>query len=62
MRATGVVMQRFNLASDRAFEVLTRVSRIEDLTLDALASQILEEITEAAGQSVDERPVDGAPS
>ena len=44
-RATGVVMQRFRLSADRAFELLTRVSRIHDLTLEALAGQILDEIT-----------------
>jgi hypothetical protein len=31
-RATGVVMQRFQLSADRAFELLTRVSRIPDVT------------------------------
>jgi len=44
-RATGVVMQRFQLSADRAFELLTRVSRIHDVTLEILAGQILDEIT-----------------
>ena len=44
-RATGVVMQRFRLGPDRAFELLTRVSRIHDVTLEVLASQILDEVT-----------------
>ena len=46
-RATGVVMQRFQLSADRAFELLTRVSRIHDVTLEVLADQILDEITDA---------------
>ncbi|MET0694369.1 MAG: GAF and ANTAR domain-containing protein [Propionibacteriaceae bacterium] len=53
-RATGVVMQRFRLSADRAFELLTRVSRIQDVTLETLANQILDEITEAAVQAPDE--------
>ena len=44
-RATGVVMQRFRLSADRAFELLTRVSRIHDVTLEILAEQILDEVT-----------------
>ncbi len=44
-RATGVVMQRFQLSADRAFELLTRVSRIRDVTIDVLADQILAEVT-----------------
>jgi hypothetical protein len=43
-RATGVVMQRFQLSADRAFELLTRVSRIHDVTLEVLAGQILDEL------------------
>ena len=42
---TGVVMQRFQLIANRAFELLTRVSRIHDLTLGVLADQLLDEIT-----------------
>ena len=45
-RATGVVMQRFRLSADRAFELLTRVSRIHDVTLEVLAGQILDELTD----------------
>ena len=47
-RATGVVMERFALTADRAFELLTRVSRIRDLTLEVLAHQILDEVTNPA--------------
>jgi hypothetical protein len=43
-RATGVVMQRFQLSADRAFELLTRVSRVHDVTIEMLADQILDEI------------------
>jgi hypothetical protein len=44
-RATGVVMQRYQLSPDRAVEVLTRVSRMRDVTLETLANQILDEVT-----------------
>jgi GAF domain-containing protein len=44
-RACGVVMQRFRLGADRAFKLLTRASRIHDLTLEVLAEQILDEVT-----------------
>ena len=44
-RATGVVMQRFRLSADRAFELLTRVSRVHDVTIEMLAEQILDEFT-----------------
>lgn len=44
-RATGVVMQRFQLSADRAFELLTRVSRVRDVTIETLAGQILDELT-----------------
>ena len=44
-RATGVVMQRFQLSADRAFELLTRVSRVHDVTIEVLAGQILDELT-----------------
>jgi len=44
-RATGVVMERFQLGPDRAFELLTRVSRMHDVTLEVLAGQILDEVT-----------------
>ncbi len=44
-RATGVVMERFQMTADRAFELLTRVSRIHDVTLEVLAGQLLDEIT-----------------
>jgi hypothetical protein len=57
-RATGVVMQRFQLSADRAFELLTRVSRIHDLTLEVLADQILEEITNPPTQSSDDGPAE----
>ena len=52
-RATGVVMQRFQLSADRAFELLTRVSRIHDLTLEVLADQILDEITNTPTHATD---------
>ena len=54
-RATGVVMQRFQLSGDRAFELLTRVSRMHDLTLEVLAEQILDDITDAPVQATHER-------
>ena len=44
-RAIGIVMQRYQLGQDRAFEFLTRVSRINDVTLEALAAQMVEDIT-----------------
>ena len=44
-RATGVVMQRYQFGPDRAVELLTRVSRMRDVTLEALANQILDEVT-----------------
>jgi len=53
-RATGVIMQRFQLRADRAFELLTQVSRIHDLTLEVLCDQILDEITNAARHTNDE--------
>ena len=43
-RATGVVMERFQLSADRAFELLTRMSRINDLTIEVAAAEILEEL------------------
>ena len=43
-RATGVVMERFQLTADRAFEALTRMSRINDVTIEEVAAQILEEL------------------
>ena len=57
-RAIGVVMQRFQLSADRAFELLTRVSRIHDVTLEILADQILEEITNPPTQSSDDGPAE----
>ena len=47
-RATGVVMERFQMTADRAFELLTRVSRIHDVTLEVLAHQILDDIANPA--------------
>jgi GAF domain-containing protein len=44
-RAIGVVMERYRLTADRAFELLTRVSRINDVTLEDLALQIVDEAT-----------------
>ena len=60
-RATGVVMQRFQLSADRAFELLTRVSRIHDLTLEALADKILDEITNPPTQSTEDAPTESLP-
>jgi GAF domain-containing protein len=57
-RATGVVMQRFQLSADRAFELLTRVSRIHDVTLEILADQILDDITNPPTQSSDDGPAE----
>jgi hypothetical protein len=54
-RATGVVMQQFQLSGDRAFELLTRLSRIHDLTLEVLADQILDEVTNAPMDAIDDR-------
>jgi AmiR/NasT family two-component response regulator len=53
-RATGVVMQQFQLSADRAFELLTRVSRIHDLTLEVLANQILDDVTDTSTQTATE--------
>ena len=49
-----MVMQRFQLSGDRAFELLTRVSRMHDLTLEVLAEQILDEITNAPVEATHE--------
>ena len=54
-RATGVIMQRFQLSADRAFELLTRVSRIHDITLEVLADQILAEVTDGSLHEARER-------
>jgi hypothetical protein len=54
-RATGVVMERFQVGADRAFELLTRVSRMHDLTLEVLAHQILDEVTRPSTQPTEER-------
>ena len=59
-RATGVVMHQFQLTADRAFELLTRVSRIHDVTLEALADQILDEVTNPPTQT-DDRPTESSP-
>ena len=53
--ATGVVMERFRLTPDRAFELLTRVSRIQDVTLEVLAGRILSEVSNPTMQASDER-------
>jgi hypothetical protein len=58
-RATGVVMQQFQLSGDRAFELLTRVSRIHDVTLHVLADQILAEITHGRVAETDDWPTEG---
>lgn len=47
-QATGIVMQRFQLGPDQAFELLVRVSRIHDVTLEVLANQILDEVTNSS--------------
>ena len=44
-KAIGIVMQRYQVGPDRAFEFLTRVSRIHDVTLEVLASQLVDEIS-----------------
>ncbi len=54
-RATGVVMERFQVSADRAFELLTRVSRMHDLTLEGLAHQILDEVTNPSMHATKER-------
>ncbi len=54
-RATGVVMERFQVSADRAFELLTRVSRMHDLTLEVLAHQILDEVTNPSMHATKER-------
>ena len=59
-RATGVVMHQFQLTADRAFELLTRVSRIYDVTLEALAEQILDEVTNPPTQT-DDGPTESLP-
>jgi hypothetical protein len=57
-RATGVVMQRFQLSADRAFELLTRVSRIHDVTIELLADQILEELTSTSTDDTYDAPAE----
>ena len=52
-RATGVVMERFQMTADRAFELLTRVSRIHDVTLEVLAGQILDQVANPAIQAAE---------
>ena len=54
-RATGVVMERFQVSADRAFELLTRMSRMHDLTLEGLAHQILDEVTNPSMHATKER-------
>ena len=54
-RATGVVMERFMVSADRAFELLTRVSQIHDLTLEVVADQILDDDTNPAKHIATER-------
>ena len=54
-RATGVVMERFQLSADRAFELLTRVSRIHDVTLKVLADRDPRRGGEAATRAAPER-------
>ena len=39
-------MQRYQLSPDRAFEFLTRVARIHDITLEVLATQLVDEIAQ----------------
>ena len=56
-RATGVVMQRFQLGPDRAVELLTRVSRMRDLTLETLANQILDEVMNGSEPATPERTI-----
>ncbi len=53
-RATGVIMQQFQLSADRAFELITRVSRIHNVTLEALCAQVLDEVTNPPSRSDDE--------
>ena len=48
-RATGVVMERFQFTAARAFELLTRMSRLDDVTMEEVAARILEEL-DASGQ------------
>ena len=48
-------MERFQVGADRAFELLTPVSRIHDLTLEVLAHQILDEVTNPSLQPTEER-------
>jgi len=60
-RATGVVMQLYQFGPDRAVELLTRVSRMRDVTLETLANQILDEVTHAPEPTTHD-PVSLAPS
>jgi GAF domain-containing protein len=61
-RATGVVMQRFQLGADRAFELLTRVSRVHDVTIDMLADQILDEVTNPPAATTADPPAESLAS
>jgi hypothetical protein len=54
-RATGVVMQRYQFSPDRAVELLTRVSRMRDVTLETLANEILDEVTHASEPTTRDR-------
>ncbi|HSU36180.1 MAG TPA: GAF and ANTAR domain-containing protein [Propionibacteriaceae bacterium] len=56
-RATGVVMQRFQLSADRAFELLTRVSRVHDVTIEVLSSRILDELAHPPTATTADAPV-----
>ena len=47
-KATGIVMDRYQLSEDRAFEFLTRVARVNDTTIRLAAAEILLEANQSA--------------
>lgn len=47
-KAIGVVMDRYHLSEDRAFELLTRVARVNDSTIQLVAAEILREANRTA--------------
>ena len=47
-KAIGIVMDRYQLSEDRAFEFLSRVARVNDSTIQLVAAEILGEADRAA--------------
>ena len=47
-KAIGIVMDRYQLSEDRAFEFLTRVARVNNSTIQLVAVEILREANRMA--------------